>query len=447
MADQWRDILSSYEIDVSAYESLYKSLHSNPNLSLQETFAASTVAEHLIKLNSSLSDDCKFTIHKDIGGYGLAAVMFNGEQGPTVLLRADMDALPIEEKTGLEYASKKREVDKADGIEKPVMHACGHDFHVTALLAAAEILAHTQSKWAGTLILLFQPNEERGAGAKAMVDDGLYEKVPKPDIVLGQHVQPERSGRVLVRAGTMMAAADSFKITLFGRGGHGSLPQNCIDPVVLGANVVVRLQSIVAREVAPSETAVVTIGSIQAGDTENVIADKAVLRVNVRSQSESTRKRVLRSIERIVKAECQASGCIQEPLIETTTRFPLTINDSQVTARIQESFGDFFGPEFFPDRPINNASEDVSVLATSVGAQHCFWFFGGTGPELWDRAEREERLIEDIPTNHSAFFAPVIQPTLRIGTEALCVGALTFLTGGSHSPNTRPMVTLPSEAL
>ena len=376
MAERSRDILSTYQIDLPAYESLYKTLHLNPNLSLQETFAASRVAEHLAKLNSTLSDQRKFTIHQKIGGHGLAAVLSNGERGPTVLLRADMDALPVEEKTGLEYASRKREIDVADGIEKPVMHACGHDFHVTALLAAAEILAHTQSKWAGTLIFVFQPNEERGGGAKAMVDDGLYEKVPKPDVVLGQHVMPERAGRVLVRTGTMMAASDCFKVTLFGRGGHGSMPQYCIDPVVLASNVVVRLQSIVAREVAPAEPAVVTVGSIRAGDAENVIGDEAVLKLNVRSQSEGTRKKELESIERIVKAECQASGCTREPLIEATSRLPMTVNSSLVTARIQESFGDFFGTEFDPSNPANNGSEDVSILATSIGTQLCFWFIG-----------------------------------------------------------------------
>ena len=427
MADEIKSILSTHNIDIKQYEALYKSLHANPNLSLQETFAATTAAEHLAKVNTSLPHDRRFTIYENIGGHGLAAVLQNGGPGPIVLLRADMDALPVEELTGLEYASKKREVDVADGIEKPVMHACGHDFHVTALLAAAETLALTHSRWTGTLLLVFQPNEERAGGAKAMVDDGLYEKVPIPSIVMGQHVMPDRAGRVQVRTGTMMAAADSFKITLFGRGGHGSMPHNCIDPVVLAANVVVRLQGIVSREVAPAEPSVVTVGSIQAGETENVIADKAVLRVNVRSQSEGTRRKVLKSITRIVKAECQASGCTKEPLIEETTRFPMTVNDTEETGKIIDSFGKFFGKEFYSDNPANNASEDVSILATSIGAACCFWFIGGIDPELWDRAETEGKLTDDVPTNHSAFFAPVIQPTLKVGIEALCVGALTFL--------------------
>lgn len=422
------DTLSTHEVDLAGYEALYKALHTNPDLSLQETFAASTASSHLQKVNSTLPSDTSFTIHEKIGGHGLAAVLHNGS-GPIVLLRTDMDALPVEEKTGLEYASKKRQVDVADGIEKPVMHACGHDMHVTALLAAAEKLAKARSAWSGTLVLVFQPNEERGGGARAMVGDGLYERVPVPDVVLGQHVMPARAGRVLVRPGTMMAAADSFKITLFGRGGHGSMPQKCIDPVMLASHVVLRLQGIVSREVDPAEPAVVTVGSLQAGETENVIADRAVLKANVRSQSEGTRNRILKSIERIVKGECQASGCTTEPTIEDITSFPMTINDAEATAKLSRNFGVVFNKEFQSNPPASNASEDVSILATSVGKPSIFWFFGGVDQEKWDHAEKDGTL-DHLPSNHSSFFAPVIQPTLKCGIDALCVGALTFFGHG-----------------
>ena len=426
MAPQLEESLSKYQPNLSSYETLYKDLHSNPGLSLQEKYASERATSHLESLNLSLPQESRFSLHKNIGGYGLAGVLYNGA-GPTVLLRADMDGLPVEEKTGLEYASTKREVDVADGIEKPVMHACGHDMHVACLLAAAEQLVHIRSAWLGTLIVLFQPNEERAAGAKAMVDDGLYERIPVPDVVLGQHVMPQRAGRVQVRSGTMMAAADSFKITLFGRGGHGSMPQRCIDPVVLASNVVLRLQGIVSREVDPTEPAVVTVGSLQAGETENVIADRAILRLNVRSQSEATRARTLASIKRIVCAECEASGCTKQPQIEATTRFPMTVNDAEVTEKLKKSFGAIFKNDFDPYRPASNASEDVSLLATLVEKPCCFWFFGGVEEKRWDAAEREGRLMEDIPSNHSSFFAPVIQPTLEVGIKALCVGALTFL--------------------
>lgn len=406
--------------DLSHYESLYKHFHSHPELSLQESETASKIVSHLESLKAG------YELHTSIGGHGLAAILINGK-GPTVLLRADIDALPVLEQTDLPYASKVTMKDIADGIEKPVMHACGHDMHITCLLAAAEQLGRIKADWKGTLIVLFQPNEERGAGAKAMVDDGLYRKIPIPDVVFGQHVMPLRSGCLGNRAGTIMGAADSFKVTLYGRGGHGSMPHRSIDPVVLAANVVLRLQNIVSREVDPAEMAVVTVGSVQVGQTENIIADHAVLKVNVRTTTDTTREKVLTAIRRIVKAECEASNSPKEPLIEATSQFPLTVNDENVASRLADSFGEFFKQRFDPKIPTVNGSEDVSVLATSIEKPSNFWFFGGVDPDLWDRAEREGRLFEDVPANHSSYFAPVIQPTLTVGFEALCVAALTYL--------------------
>lgn len=406
--------------DLDRYETLYKHLHSHPELSLQESQTASTIVSHLESLNAG------YDIHASIGGHGAAGVLKNGP-GPTVLLRADIDALPVLEQTGLPYASKVIMKDVADGVEKPVMHACGHDMHITCLLAAAEQLASVKSAWTGTLIVLFQPNEERGGGAHAMVDDALYDKIPKPDVVLGQHVMPLRAGRVGNRVGTIMGAADSFKVTLFGRGGHGSAPHRSIDPVVMAANVVLRLQNIVSREVNPADMTVVTVGSVQAGQTENIIADRAVLKINTRTTTPATRDRVLAAIRRIIKAECEASNSPKEPLIEPTSRFPLTINDKDTASRLASSFSEYFGQAFDPKTAPINGSEDVSILATSIDRPYNFWFFGGVDPDLWDRAEREGRLFEDVPTNHSSYFAPVVQPTLTVGLQALCVGALTFL--------------------
>ena len=256
MAEQSLVDLLFEQPNLSSYEVLYKKFHSHPELSLQERETASTVASHLESLEAG------YELCTSIGGHGLVGVLRNGP-GPTVLLRADMDGLPILELTGLPYASNVTMKDIADGVEKPVMHACGHDMHITCLLAAAEHLAHIKYAWSGTLIVLFQPNEERAAGAQAMVDDGLYEKIPIPDYVLGQHVLPLRAGRVGNRKGVIMGAADSFKVTVWGRGGHGSMPHRSVDPVVLAANVVLRLQGIVSREVNPSEMAVVTVGSVQ----------------------------------------------------------------------------------------------------------------------------------------------------------------------------------------
>lgn len=293
-------LLQSYPPDLDDYEGLYKHFHAHPEVSLQESDTASTIADH-----RALS---AYTVHTSIGGNGVAGVLHNGA-GPTILLRADMDALFVKEETGLEYASHAKMTDDADGSEKSVMHACGHDMHITCLLAAADWLARKEvrEKWGGTLVVVFQPNEERGEGAKAMVDGGLYEKVPVPDVVFGQHVMPLKTGKVAVKNGTTVAAADSFKITLFGRGGHGSMPHLCIDPVVLAANVIVRLQGVVAREVDPQEPAVLTVGSVQAGQTENVIADQAVLKVDIRSQDGATRERVLKAMRRIVEKVCALS--------------------------------------------------------------------------------------------------------------------------------------------
>lgn len=239
------NILESHRPNLTPYESLYKHFHSHPELSHQEVQTATTVASHLRQLSSS------FKITEHIGGNGLVAVLENGH-GKTVLLRADTDALPVLEKTGLPYASTVTMKDN-DGIVKPVMHACGHDMHVTSMLAAAELLLSARDEWSGTLMIVFQPAEEIGAGAKAMVDDGFYSKgiVPIPDVVLGQHVMPYKAGVVGVKRGLMASAADSFKITIYGRGGHASQPHRTIDPVVVAAGLVVRLQTIVSRECPP----------------------------------------------------------------------------------------------------------------------------------------------------------------------------------------------------
>lgn len=412
-------LLQDHKPETESFEGLYKYFHANPELSLQEKNTAGTISSH-----AALS---AFKIHSSIGGHGLACILENGA-GPKVLLRADMDALPVLEKTGLDYASTIKAVD-SDGVEKPVMHACGHDTHVTCLLAAAEWLSSdvVREKWTGTLILVFQPNEERAGGAQAMIDDGLYDKIPVPDVVLGQHVMPIRTGTVAARPGTTMAAADSFHVTLYGRGGHGSMPHTCIDPVVLAANVVVRLQGVVSREVDPQDAAVVTVGSLQAGQTENIIASEAYLRLNIRTLKTATREKVLKAVTRIIEAECEASGCEKKPLIEETTRFPLTSNDNDTTTKLSTNFRDVFGKSFIDDLAPNNASEDVSILATSVGKPCCFWFFGGTDAQKYQKAEEEGSIARDIPVNHSSYFAPVIQPTLQIGTEALCAAALTFL--------------------
>lgn len=422
-------ILSTFKPDLARYENLYKILHENPGLSLQEHLAAETAAKHLRVLQG-------FDVRTNIGGTGLIGILKNGE-GKTVLLRADTDALPVEELTGLPYASKKREVDVEDGIEKPAMHACGHDMHISAMLAAAETLHGSMKHWKGTLIVLFQPNEERAGGAKAMIADGLYDPkrhgCPIPDVVLGQHVMPLPAGTVGTRVGSFMSAADNFHVTIYGRGGHASQPHMTIDPVVMAAHIIVRLQTIVSREVNPQDAAVVTVGSVQAGMTENIIASEATIKINIRTVLSETRTRVLAAIKRIVKAECDASDSPKEPMWVSTSSFPFTINDTEATNHVAKAFAKIFGEMHNSESPALGGSEDFGVLATEApnksggkGVPYSYWCFGGIDPKIFADLNESGKL-EELPINHSPFFAPVIQPTLATGVDALVVAALSYL--------------------
>jgi amidohydrolase len=426
--------------DAGRYEALYRQLHADPEISLQEETTAAVIASNLRQLEG-------VEVRMNIGGHGIVGELRNGP-GKTVLLRADIDALPMEEQTGLEYASKKRMVDITDNVEKPVMHACGHDMHITSQLAAAELLHNCRDSWNGTALFLFQPNEERGAGAQAMVDDGLYDpkkhSIPKPDIILGSHVMPLRAGKLYTRKGVFGSAADSYAVTVYGRGGHGSRPHNTIDPVVLGSSIVMKLQTIVSRETNPLEAVVVTVGSFQAGSAENVISGEATLLINTRTFSSGSRARVRSAIRRIVNAECQAAGCPKPPCITETSSFPLLYNEEAATEKVSQALIAYFRDSFSPDGPISMGSEDFNNLAIS-STPSCFWNYGGIDPQLWDAVEKRDKIAEEIPGliiatveycipelpfhigNHNPSFAPVIQPTLTVAIDAYALAALTFL--------------------
>ena len=397
-------------------EAFYLSLHQNPELSHQEHRTAAAVVERLRGYS--------FDISEHVGGTGVVAVLRNGT-GPTVLLRADMDALPVREQTGLPYASTVTAAD-ASGVEVPVMHACGHDVHVTCLLGAAALLAAARTQWSGTLIALFQPAEEVGDGARTMVDDGLAALVGTVDVALAQHVLAFPAGVVATRPGAVLSAADSARITVYGRGAHGSMPQNTVDPVVLAAMIVVRLQTVVAREVAPNEPAVLTVGSIHAGSKSNVIDDHAVLELNIRSYSEQTRTSILDAIHRIVTSECEASGSPKPPDIELYDRFPTTDNDPATTQRVRAAFDAIFGDQA-QDLPLQSASEDFSDLPNALKIPYTYWGIGGVDPETYRVAEAAGRVAQDIPANHSPRFVPVVQPTLDTGTRAMVAAALAWL--------------------
>jgi hippurate hydrolase len=397
-------------------EEFYRQVHQHPELSHQEQRTGAALLDRL--------RGCGYDVHEHVGGTGVVAILRNGA-GPAVLLRADMDALPVKEQTGLPYASTVTATDPA-GAEVPVMHACGHDVHVACLLGAAVLLAGAREQWSGTVIALFQPAEELGDGARRMVDDGLAAMVGRVDVALAQHVLPFPAGQVGTRAGAVLSAADSMRITVHGRGAHGSMPQSAVDPVVLAAMIVVRLQTVVAREVAPTDPAVLTVGRIQAGTKSNVISDHAVLEVNIRSYSEQTRGAILDAVRRIVAAECEASGSPQPPEFELFDRFPPTRNDATATATVRAAFDRHFGDRS-GNLPLQTASEDFSDLPNALQTPYCYWGIGGADADTYRAAAAAGRVSSDIPVNHSARFAPVIQPTLDTGTEALVVAALAWL--------------------
>jgi hippurate hydrolase len=388
-------------------EELYKDVHRHPELSMQEERTARIAADRLRSAG--------FAVTTGVGKTGVVGLLENGD-GPTVMLRADMDALPVPEQTGLDYAST------VDGV----MHACGHDMHVAWLAGAATLFAASRPAWHGTLLAVFQPAEETAEGAQAMIDDGLFDHFPKPDVILGQHVMPAPAGRIGTRSGVMTSAADSFEIRMFGRGAHGSMPEASIDPVVMAAATVLRLQTIVAREVAPAQSAVVTVGALQAGTKENVIPDEAIIKLNVRTFDEGVRARVLEAIRRIVEAEAQASGAPRPPEMKPLDRYRLVRNDDVAAARVRRAFEAHFDEGRVVDIPPISASEDFGSFGSEWHAPSVFWTVGGTDPEAYRAAEEAGRLAE-LPTNHNPRFAPVLHPTLETGVETLVAAAAAWL--------------------
>ncbi|CAL9387555.1 amidohydrolase [Streptomyces sp. enrichment culture] len=397
-------------------EALYRDLHAHPELGLREHRTAGKAAEALRAAG--------YAVTEGIGGTGVVGVLTRGS-GPTVMLRADMDALPVKEETGLPYASTATAVG-ADGVEQPVAHACGHDVHVAALVGSARLMARAPEVWRGTVVVLLQPSEENGNGARAMIEDGLTDRVPRPDVVLAQHVLPCPAGYVGTRAGSFLSAADSLRVTLHGRGAHGSAPQAAVDPVVMAALCVVRLQTVVSRELSATTPAVLTVGSIRSGTGPNVIPDRAVLELNVRTYDPAVREQVLAAIERMVRAEARAAGAPREPEFEHLPSFPPTVNDQDATDTVTRAFAACFGRGVHT-ADLQTASEDMSEIPAAFGVPYTYWCIGGTDPVLYEDALRRGTVAQDVPVNHSPRFAPVLQPTLDTGVTALTAAALAWL--------------------
>lgn len=409
-------ILANMSGLIPELELLYKDIHAHPELSMHETRTATIAADRLRKAG--------YDVTTEVGKTGVVGLLRNGE-GATVMLRADMDALPIAEATGLAYASAVKGTDDAGNVV-PVGHMCGHDMHVAWLIGAATLMSQARMAWKGTLLVVFQPGEETAQGAQAMIDDGLLKRFPTPDVILGQHVMVGPAGTVAGSAGAITSAADSLQIRFFGRGAHGSMPQASIDPIVMAAAVVLRLQTIVSREIAANDAAVITVGVLQAGTKENVIPDEAIIKLNVRTFDPGVRMHVLAAIERIVNAEATASGAPRNPEITQLDHYPLNVNDEEASNRIAGAFRSYFSGDRVKHTGPAPASEDFGCFGTSWHVPSVFWFVGGTDPKIYYEA-KEEGKLNDLPVNHSPKFAPVLHPTIETGVEALVVGALAWL--------------------
>ncbi|GAA3710554.1 M20 family metallopeptidase [Zhihengliuella alba] len=402
--------------------SIYRHLHAHPELSMQEHATADFIAAELDALGIE---------NFRCGGTGVVGLLRSAERGaendgvngsgPVVAFRADTDGLPIAEDTGLDYASTATGV-LPDGTEVPVMHGCGHDTHVAALLTAARLLAGSPGAWSGTVVLVFQPGEETAAGARAMVDDGLWDRAPRPAAVLGQHVMPLRAGTVTIASGTAMAMADALRVVVRGRQSHGSQPQHSVDPIVLASSMVTRLQTIVSRELDPQDPAVVTVGTFHAGLKENIIPDRAEFTLNIRTLTPAVRAQVLAAVERIVSAEAAASGA-PEPSVERLYDFPENYNDPDAAARVTAALDDALGAENVRRTGPLMGSEDFGHLGSSIGVPTVYWMFGGFDGD------------EDLPVNHSPHFGPVPEPTLTTATRAALAALLAWV-GTKAAPRT-----------
>ena len=384
---------------------LYLDIHQNPELSSHEVQTAAKLAGRLRGLG--------YEVTEHVGGTGIVAILKNGA-GPTVMLRTELDALPVEEKTGLAYASKVRTKDDA-GQDVPIMHACGHDLHMAAILGTATIMAHSKNSWHGTLMLIGQPAEETIGGAKGMIADGLLTRFPKPDVAVALHVgNLLPAGKVGIVPGIYNTNADSLRITIYGKGGHGAAPHTAIDPIVIAARTILALQTITSREVKPGEMAVVTVGYIHAGTKNNIIPDQAELGLTVRTRNAEVRKQVLAAIARITKAEAEAAGAPRAPSLDHYESTDLVYNDPPLAERLKGALEGALGKDnVVMEEPIA-ASEDFSYYVAQ--AIPGFYFsLGGADPEKLAQAKAAGTML---PSNHSPLFAPDVDPALRTGIAA-----------------------------
>ena len=411
--------------DIASWLTTYRNLHTTPELSHREEKTSAFVAGELRKLGFTVTEHIGKYQNTQWSGWGIVGVMKNGP-GPTVLVRTELDALPVEEKTGLAYASQVKTKNDA-GLEVSVMHACGHDIHMTSFLGTAKMLTELKDRWSGTLIMLGQPAEETGDGANAMLRDNLYANFPKPDFAIALHDKPElETGKVGYTPGYAMASATSIDIKIRGIGGHGSAPETTKDPIVVAAQVVMALQTIVSRENSPLEPAVVTVGSIHGGTRYNIIPDEVNLQLTVRTYKEDVRKRILASIERIVKGVALTAGIPEDraPAVKVSEGTGSTYNDPQLIERLVVSFKRALGDDNVVQVPPIMASEDFGYFSMDHKIPTTIFWLGASDPAKV-KASRESGVA--LPGLHSALFAPVPEPTLRTGVKAMTSAVLDLM--------------------
>ena len=411
--------------DIASWLTTYRNLHMAPELSHREEKTSAFVAGELRKLGFTVTEHIGKFQNAQWNGYGLVAVMKNGP-GPTVLVRTELDALPVEEKTGVAYASQVKTKNDA-GVEVSVMHACGHDMHMTSFLGTAKMLTELKSRWSGTLIMLGQPAEETGDGANAMLRDNLYTNFPKPDFAIALHDKPElETGKVGYTPGYAMASATSIDIKIRGVGGHGSAPETTKDPIVVAAQVVMALQTIVSRENSPLDPAVVTVGSIHGGTRYNIIPDEVNLQLTVRTYKDEVRKRILASIERIVKGVAATAGIPEDraPVVKVSEGTGSTYNDPQLIERLVVTFKQALGEDNVMQMPPMMASEDFGYFSMDHKIPTTIFWLGASDPAKV-KASRESGVA--LPGLHSALFAPVPEPTLRTGVKAMTSAVLDLM--------------------
>lgn len=389
-------------------------MHAHPELSTKEVRTAALIAKALERF------DCEVLQH--IGGHGLVGIFRNGP-GPVVLIRADFDGLPVKEETGAPFASK--EIDTNGDSPLPVMHACGHDMHTSALLGACSILDKNRDSWRGTFIALFQPSEENGAGAQAMINDGLLQRIPKPDICFGQHIVAGPAGQVMTMPGGALAGCDSIEIKIYGQSAHGSMPHNALDPTYVAAQIVIRLQGIIGREINPDDFAVISVGTLEAGHSNNTIPGQARIVVNCRMYSEAVRTKLNEAIQRVVKAECLASGFTRKPEFRFFAHGPITQNSPDVFRKVRARFDEVLG-ENSRNAKRWTASEDFAFLPQAFGVPYFFWTVGCTPRSQWDQAVAADTVASTIPVNHMPTFLPDYAPTLSGAVAAATTAALTY---------------------